>query len=157
MLGELTLPASAVDNMGHFDLLPSSFSFLKSLFKSFDRVKWHKLNLYYKPAVGTTYGGLVSLGMDWDFASRDVSRSTMSGFTPNASFAAWSDTEKSPMVLPANRLQSRAWYTPNNGEYVDKGPGKIHWAVKGDSGATSKTFGEVWATYTVSLMGTNPS
>lgn len=143
---------------GHVDLIPDSFGFLKGLAKCFDRFRWDAFKVFYKPAVGSTIGGFVSVGMDWDFAGTDVARAKLSGYSPNFTTAAWTDTESRPMVFPSSRLQSRSWYMPNAGSsvaYVDKGPGKIHYAV--ESSAKSTTIGELWCSYRVTMAGTTPA
>lgn len=159
MVASLSLEASKAVAKGHIDIVPDSFSFLKGLFKNFDRIQWKTLRFYYKPAVGTTYGGMVAVGMDWDFASSDVERKLISAFTPNFATAAWTDTQNRPMSLPANRLQSRTWYTPSasGNNWPDKGPGKLHWAIEGTAEAGGKLLGELWAEYSVVMMGTNPA
>lgn len=115
------------------------------------------MRFYYKPAVGTTYGGLVALGMDWDFQGVDVERSKISAFTPSQTMAAWADTESRAMVLPSDKLMSRNWYTPRSDAWQDRGPGKLHWAVEGTAETGGKTLGEIWVDYTVVMEGTNPS
>lgn len=159
LLGTVSIKKTKDTAMGHFDLVPDSFTFLKGISKSFERVRWDKLHIFYKPAVGTTYGGLVSVGVDWDFAQTDVERSKISGFTPNQTCAAWADTESKPMVLPQSRLQSRLWYLPNgSADWPDKGPGKLHWAATGTtSDKADTTVGEFWASYRVTMQGTNPA
>lgn len=152
----IQLPAKTSSTVGHVDLIPDSFAFLKSLWKSFDRVRWGKIAIFYKPAVGTTYGGLVSVGMDWDWGSDDVARVNVSAFTPNFACAAWADTEARPMVLPVSRLQSRTWYLPRTTAWQEKGPGKLHYAVDGTSDDKVHTVGELWISYTVQFSGTNP-
>lgn len=157
MVQTIKLASGKTEGGGHVDLAPESFTFLKSLFRSFDRVKWTRMAFYYKPAVGTTYGGLVSIGVDWDYGQADTTdRAQISAYTPNASFAAWSDTQKSPMVLPAARLMSRTWYLPRATAFQDKGPGKIHWAASGSSETGETTLGELWVDYSVIMSGTNP-
>lgn len=159
LLTTLKLAKSSSTVSGNVDILPSSFPFLKGVSKSFDRIRWNSIRLYYKPAVGTTYGGLVSFGMDWDWATNTTDRATVNSLTPNFSCAAWHDSESRPMVLPPNRLQSRAWYTPNgDANWVDKGPGRIRYAADGTSD-TSKdvTLGEIWIKYSCTMQGTNPA
>lgn len=150
----ISIPSGARSVTGHIDLLPDSFPFLKSVFRSFDQYRFEKLQVYYKPVVGTTTGGAVAFGMDWDWASTDVLRVNISSFTPNCSTAAWQDTESRPLILPLSRLQTRAWYMPRATEYVDKGPGKIHFAADGPA---STTLGELWVRYQVVMAGTNPA
>lgn len=155
MVSNLTTTEKGV-LVGHIDVLPSSFSFLKTLGSMFDRVRWERMSFHYKPAVGSTVGGLVSLGMDWDFNGGDVAREKISGYSPNTTFAVWNDTEKNPLILPSGKLMSRNWYTPNyqSATFIDRGPGKLHYAV---SGPKSTVVGEIWVSYTVTMAGTTPS
>lgn len=159
LLGDISMGVNKSSAVGHFDLIPDSFGFLKNLMKSFERIRWKKIHVYYKPAVGSTYGGLVTVGMDWDWASEDVSRAKLAGMTPSFTCAAWNDTESRPMIIPPARIQARAWYSPNlsSADYIDKGPGKLHWACNGDSSTSTKILGELWIAYTVDLLGTNIS
>lgn len=158
LLETLSVSRNTRSATGHVDLVPSSLGFLKGVSKVFDRIRWNSLQVYYKPAVGTTFGGLVSVGMDWDFATSDVDREKISGFTPSMTMAAWKDTQNEPMILPANRLQSRQWYSPNGtGDWVDKGPGKLHWAASTTTQASDMVVGELWVKYSVTMQGTNPS
>lgn len=149
--------AGVANNSGNFDIVPDSFTFLSTLFKSFDRIRWVRLAFYYKPAVGTTYGGLFSMGVDWDYSSGVRTRANISGLTPNMSAAAWADSQSKPMVLPASRLAGRLWYTPRAGDNVDKGPGSLRWAADYTRSNEVVTLGEIWAVYSVQMMGTNSS
>lgn len=158
ILSTVVLPKSAALAVGHVDLVPDNFAFLKSLFRSFDRIRWESMVFYYKPAVGTVWGGLITFGMDWDFASSDVRREQLSAFSPSMTCAAWADSESKPMVLAPSRLMSRAWYLPSGkGDMVDKGPGKMHWALTGTVSQNDVTVGELWCRYTCVLQGTNPA
>nr|QHA33889.1 putative coat protein [Atrato Sobemo-like virus 2] len=155
LLTTVKLAASSATANGSVDIVPSSFSFMKNLFSSFERIRWDSLHFYWKPAVGTVYGGLFSMGVDWDLSSQATTREAISGYTPNASMACFADSQKTPMVLPPSRLQSRLWYTPNQGDKTDKGPCSLVWAVSGTEGPTAATLGEIWATYTVVMSGTH--
>lgn len=160
LVATIELGANKSEAGGEIDLVPASFSFLKGISKSFEQVKWIKLHFFYKPAVGTTYGGLVSMGVDWDYATATtVDRTKVSAFTPNATVSAWTDSESRPLVLPTARLQSRKWYMPNSSsvDKHDKGPGQLHWAASGTSASSKTILGEIWATYTLHMAGTNPA
>lgn len=160
LVSSVSLDANASTSKGIVAIKPSSFSFLKNLSSSFDRLRWNSLEFYYKPAVGTVYGGLVSLGVDWDgsSAAKDWNRQKISSLTPNSSSAAWADTQANPLRLPTNKLQSRLWYTPNTGSDLnDQGPGNLVWAVDGKSDSSKFTVGEIWAKYSVTMAGTSPS
>lgn len=143
---------------GHIDIIPESFPFLKNFFSSFDRVKFQSLKFYWKPFVGTTYGGALAMGVDWDWALSDADRSKISALSPTVSLALWEDGERRyPLTLPKNRLQSRAWYMPRASDWQDKGPGKILYTADGSSSSSSVTLGDIWVKYTVVLSGTNPT
>nr|QXN75441.1 MAG: hypothetical protein [Grapevine-associated sobemo-like virus 1] len=147
------------DGMGHIDLLPNSFSFLRGIAGNFDRVKWMRISIYFKPAVGSTIGGLVTVGVDWDFAGNNLTRQNVSALTPCFTIQVSHDGEGRPLNLPANKLQSRAWYTPyaeRTVPLVDKGPGRVHWAVT-SSQPKDTVLGELWVHYSVTMQGTNPS
>lgn len=157
LLTTVTLAAEQAETLGSIPLVCGSFPYLKGLSASFDRVVFRKMHLWFKPAVGTTYPGRVSMGVDWDFKSKPTERKQLAGFTPTATAAAWEDTEKAQMVLPRSSLQSRTFYSTSGPktEYVDQGPGMLHWGVSGKEDPKIATISEIWAEYTVTLSGTN--
>nr|QED21512.1 hypothetical protein 3 [Mortimer virus] len=140
---------------GMFDIKPSNFTFLKQ-FSMFDRVKWNKLVLTYRPGVGTTFNGMISYGVLWDFSKSAASRDQISALTPNTTHALWYDGTACPMVLPRQKLQSRPWFTPVDSDAVEQAPGRIFWAADTpDVVAPNKmVVGEFWAEYSVTLTGT---
>lgn len=139
------------------DLRPDNFHFLKGIAKSFERFRFTKLNIYWKPAVGTTYGGMVAIGIDWDFSDNTAqTRADITSYTPSQSFSCWSDTERTPLVLPPSRLQSRNWYATSATTF-DGGVGRLKIAANGETSPnTSKTVGELWIDYRVQFSGTQP-
>lgn len=157
LLRSVTISKGNTSSSDHVDILPSEFPFLKGIATSFDRLRWEKLEFFYKPAVGTVFGGLVTVGFDWDFNSSDLDRTKISALTPTFTVPAWADSESKPMRLPPNRLQSRDWYTPNyaNATYNDRGPGKIHIATTVTAQTADTILGEVWCRYSVVMQGTN--
>lgn len=133
---------------------PKSFAFLATLFNSFERIKYVKLHISYRPAVGTTQGGMVSYAIDWTSSQKDKDRKALSSFTPNCAHAAWQDTSSKPLVLPPSRLQSRVWYLNNDGaDLVDRAPGRLLYAVDASS-SVELVVGELWVDYEVVLSGT---
>lgn len=157
MLTTIALAADTAETLGSVPLICDSFPYLKGLSASFDRVVFKKMHLWFKPAVGTTYPGRVSMGVDWDYKSKPTLRKQLAGFTPTATAAAWEDTEKQQMVLPRNSLQSRTFYSTSGAktDYVNQGPGMLHWGVSGKQDSAIATISEIWAEYTVTLSGTN--
>lgn len=149
MIAEIKVEANKDGAVGQFDIGPSSFTFLKNLFGSFERYRWHRLHIYYKPAVGTTAKGLVSYGADYTIKKVSQTRVQISSLTPNASHAVWADSTAKPLVIPSNMLQSRSWYTAE-GDGVDKFTARLCWAVNADPGL----IGELWVSYDVEMSGT---
>lgn len=152
---QLSSNASSAD--GSFDIAPAAFPFLKGLGAVFEQSRWDMLKLFYKPAVGTTFGGLVSVGVDWDSTGSQSSRSSVVALTPNFTTPAWCDTEKNPLTCKVNQLQARLWFAHNTKVDMIKGPGKIFWAVDATSAATKTTVGEIWVEYRITLQGTHAS
>lgn len=160
--GELTITKSElVKNVitsadgsarGLFGIVPDEFPYLKSLFGAFERVKWHSFACFYKPAVGTTVGGLITYGIDWDREGTNVrDRTQVSAYTPTTTTSIWCDNSARPLVAQQAKLAGRLWYTPRTGDSVDKGPGDLVYACNGPA---SSTVGELWVTYRVTMAGT---
>lgn len=134
-------------------LVPNTFGFLKSVFASFERIKWLSAHVVYKPAVGTTIGGLITFGADWDATiEKSYDRKKIGAYSPTHTCAIWCDTGASPMVLPPQKLAGRLWYTPRSTEETDKGPCTIVALASGPANDT--VVGEIWITYNVILSGT---
>lgn len=138
-------------------IVPASFNFLKQ-FSMFDKVRWNKLHLFYKPGVGATTNGMVSYGIQWDFSHLEpTNRTSISSLTPNMTHSVWQDGSATPLVCPPSRLQSKPWFTPGDSEdKMEKGPGMIMLAVtKPEVNQTMDfTVGELWADYSVTMTGT---
>lgn len=130
-------------------LKPASFTFLKNIGSSFERSRWLKMSVVYKPAVSMTAAGLVAMGVDWDSKGTGTTREAIAAYTPSSTFAVWQDTERNPLTLPPARLQSRQWYTHDSAS--DWGPGTL--AIQA-TGTASATLGEIFVTYTIQMMGT---
>lgn len=129
---------------------------MKGIAPCFERSRWQRCNIYYKPAVGTTYGGLVAYGADWNFSMEKdkVTRLIATSLTPNSTHAVWADTQPRPLRLPANLLNSRKFYNHNGAKGIDAGPARIVWSATGTSGTKETTLGEIWCDYKVTLSGT---
>lgn len=136
---------------------PDSFPLLKNLSKVFERVQWITLDFFWKPAVGTQYGGLISYGMDWDSLDTVASRARVTSYTPSQTQALWEDNQARPMVIPSSRLMSRQWYLPDSGDLIDRQPGRFVVAADHQSAPSQIILGEVWARYKVKFSGTRPA
>lgn len=155
MLSAVKVGAKGSLVMSHIDIVPDSFVFLKQ-FKMFDKVKWNKLHVFYKPGVGANYNGFVSYGSLWGFDKDNLSkRSDISALTPNMSHAIWVDGESRPLICPLSKLQTRPWFSPLASDKTEKGPGRLFVAAEsaGNQNTTEDTVGEIWADYSITLTG----
>lgn len=153
LVTSVTVARATASKVGSVEITPDSFSFLKGIATAFERVKWNRLAFYWKPAVGTTVGGLIAMGVDWDWSDPARDRRAVVSYTPSVSHAAWQDTESRPLVLSNSRLQSRNWYSPN-AEKFDKGPGILAWAADVSTQSADLLLGEIWVSYEVHFAGT---
>lgn len=158
LIGTLKVPAKASSSSGSVKIDPSQFAFLKVVGKAFARSKWHSLHVYYKPAVGTNFGGLISMGFMLDpDASVPTTRADIVALTPAATCAAWFDTENKPLVLKGSQLATRDWYFHNdiNLKQADRGPAVLCWAADIAASTSEVMLGEMWITYSLTMQGTN--
>lgn len=160
-LRAVNIGIKGVTELDYIDIVPANFNFLKQ-FSMFDRVKWNKLTIFYKPGVGSNYNGFVTYGVLWGFdKSVPSDRSGVSSLTPNMSHAIWVDGEPRPLICPQSKLQLKPWYTPDDGgtagDIVETGPGRIVVAAESpaNTNAAKAIVGELWADYSVTLTGTS--
>lgn len=157
-LREVKVGASGKVKIDYIDIVPAELTFLKQ-FSMFDRIKWNKLHLFYKPGVGANYNGFVSYGINWSFVhSMPSDRAGVSALTPNMSHAIWVDGENRPIVCPQAKLQTRPWFTPlDSKDDAEKGPGRIIVAAESPSNnaTTEAIVGELWVDYSVTMTGSS--
>lgn len=121
--------------------------FLNGLFKMFEKVVFHSIDLIYVPAVGTTKDGLIIFG--WDGSGDKVtptSRGVVAACQPVIDGPIWS-----PKTLHLNQkqLMSRSQYHIGTAFGVEgENPGSIKIVA---SGPQSSEIGELWMTYSVTL------
>jgi len=128
------------------DLRPSSFPYLGTLSKGFERYKWRSLTIHYKPIVATTSAGAVTLGVDWTNTERKT-RKEIAALTPVLDTPVW---QIAKLNLPVARLNSRKEYMVSGTDSNDLGPGKLCVVVTGGSG----TVGDLWVQYHLDMYGT---
>lgn len=135
-----------VKDSGSFDLCPSSFPFLKGLSANFELYRWTKMEVQYKPAVGTNTAGAVTIGVDWSNKKTKKTRPEISALTPMMDTPVW---QMSKLTLPSSRLQTRKEYILESDDVNDKQPGALLW-----KSSSSSAVGDLWISYTVHLFGT---
>lgn len=153
----MTVKAETASNKGNgsvsIDASEGLFG-LDKLGAVFERSKWYAAKFWYKPAVGSTVGGMVSVGIDWDLASAATDRAGVSHYSPSFTCAVSADCEARPMVLPAAKLMSRNWLCHNDKTATpNSSVGSLVWAVEGDSADKGKVYGEIWVEYDVLFDG----
>lgn len=144
---------------------PDNLAWLKTLAKAFERIRWLSLVIEYRPAVGANTAGTAAVGFDWMNSntaltvSEDgtiskvgaVDKAKVLALTPSFDCPIW---QRYPsLVVPARRLQSRAWYelvTPSKDNTLDVSPGSVTWYCS----STVADAGEIWISYKVHLSGT---
>lgn len=168
--GEVTVQRSemVVSTMaaaGSVVLTPMALPWLKNLAQAFERVRWLKAVLEYRPLVGTSHDGSVAVGFDWMspttklsctdgqlHLTADPTKSGVLACTPSFDTPVWQRVPSVP--LPASRLMSRAWYEVGTAEEakanaIDFAPGSISYV------STAASVGEIWIHYKVVLSGTH--
>jgi len=148
-----SVTVTAAEAVVSIELQVSSFPVLGKLAGTFEKIIWHNMRIYWKPAVGTTYGGLVTLGVDWNSAKLASSRSDVAAYTPSSTCAVWSDMSSAPLVLSQAKLMTRKEFIIGADAKVDRGPGTLVVGVSIPKPDTV-TLGEIWISYSATLSGT---
>lgn len=150
MIKSVTTDASG--NVGYISLLihPDSFAFLKNLSKSFEMVRWNSVSIRYVTALGSTEGGLISIGFKPNPEATGYNRVQVMAMTPSLSCVCHSNSRR--LVVPKDKLQPVKWFYLKAGAQEDKEPGSFGIVV--DSSKKSTTIGELWVDYDVTLSGT---
>lgn len=150
---ELLASISANPTSGTVDMVPTSSAmpWLHKLSSAFDRIEWITATLHWKPFVGTTTGGSVAFGVDWNSNTGSTpTRAQVQASTPVYESPVW---QSGSINLPKRYLMTRAVYLLEASSKCDKMPGTFIWAVAGAASSNS-ALGEVWITYKVRLSGT---
>lgn len=125
---------------------------------SFERYRWESVQIYWRGATGTTFGGLIAFGVDWTGRSKlsgvGIDRKKVTGLTPLCDVPVWTDSTNRPLSLPKGELQTRPWYGLGDVTEIDAGPGNLAFSVYHDTVTSEKFLGEFWIRYRVLLQGT---
>lgn len=142
-----------------FKVEPSQFPFLQGLGKCFEKVRWQKIHVWWKPAASYQTSGMLAMGWDWDaadnFAAPD--RAAIMQYTPSVSCHIRDDCQKNPLVVPPARLKSIGWLAPDGGgNPITQRPGTL--CVSIDSNMKKdELVGELYIQYRVQMSGTRVS
>lgn len=117
---------------------------LTALMKVYEQLRWNKITLEYIPCVGTTEGGFVCIGIDWDSkvpSSIDIPH--VSACEPNLTTPPYI---KTTMGTGAAKHQFQKWLQPWTGD-------KIATVLVAGSCKASTTVGYIRVHYTCELQG----
>lgn len=137
------------------DTSGGQMKWLSGLAKSFDRFKFHKIHIFYKPAVSAMVTGRVSIGIDWNQSISTPTAESATACTPAMQCPVWEDTEGRPLILPRSRLQNVTWYRVGNGTGTDRGPGNVVLYLSSATATADVLMGSLWIDYTITFSGTN--
>lgn len=149
-------------------LHPSSFPWLKTLVKVFERYRFVSLALEYRPLVGTQTPGSFTMGVDWmtntvktaltkhgdlTLALGTIDKPAILALTPSVDSPVWQPVKR--LVIPPSILNTRLWYVTDapdaSSNVEDYTPAYIVQQSSDDN------QGEVWIHYKVHLSGTRNS
>lgn len=159
---EMLLPVVVKANTNKvFDSLSmntDNLGYLSTLAKSFENIIWHSARIYWIPAVGTNFNGMITYGADYKFSAKKTTRKNISSFTPSASHPCWCDTTGKAITVPRSNLMSRRMYatsTTGSQDARDQAPFSLQYGMDCDNLAADTTVGEFWMDYSVTLTGTS--
>lgn len=142
------------------DLKPSAgvMPFLFRLATCYQRIKWIRAHISWRPACGTNTNGIVSYGVAYNNTKAINTRELVTSLTPCNDHPVWQSTGIAQLIIPADMLMSRKWYALNTGsdDPFDQQMGKFYVGVSHDTANSAESRGEFWISYTVEMEGTNP-
>lgn len=142
-----------------FKIEPDQFPFLAGLGKCFEKVRWQKIHVWWKPAASYQNSGMLAIGMDWDAADgmSPPPRVSVLQYTPCISCHIRDDCQKSPLVIPPARLRTIGWLAPEGGgNPITRRPGTLCISVDSNM-KKDELIGEVYIQYRVQMSGTRVS
>lgn len=143
------------------DLVPSAgvMPFLFRLSSCYQRIRWVRAAISWRPSCGTATDGIISYGVAFNGSASVTSRDLVCALTPCNDHPVWQSTGITPLAIPADMLMSRRWYPLNvtGGDAFDKGMGRFCVGLTHDADKVARSRGEFWISYTVEMEGTNPA
>lgn len=81
---------------------------LLALAQSFETVRWDYIQVEYVPEVGSTVGGAVSVGVDWDLAGAEpTTHASVTTRSPNFLTPCW---QRMSMRIDTAAMTNRRWF-----------------------------------------------
>lgn len=121
---------------------------LQAFSKLFDQVQWKRLTFEWVPTVGTTEGGNVIFGVDWDAnVTKPDKAAKVAALTPNKVLAAYSS---GTMAVNARQYQPQRWLRMHSSD----GDADLAWLSVYATGPHGKQLGFIRIHYDVRFQGT---
>lgn len=160
LLVQVVTTANKDESVFSVDLKPSAgtMPFLFRLATCYQRIKWTRAHISWRPACGTNTNGIISYGVAYNNTRSVSSRELVTSLTPCNDHPVWQSTGVAPLIIPGDMLMSRKWYSLNSGsdDPFDQQMGKFYVGISHDVANSKQSRGEFWISYTVEMEGTNP-
>lgn len=155
----VTTPAKA-ETSDTKNVYPSTTTmpFLFRLASCYQRIRWVRASISWRPACGTGTNGIISYGVAFNNTHKIATRDDVTSLTPCNDHPVWQSSGASPLTIPSDMLMSRRWYMLGSGntDTIDSQPGRFAYGLTHNSSQTAEARGEFWIHYTVEMEGTNP-
>lgn len=123
---------------------------LKALSVVYERMKWHSAAVEFVGAVGSTVGGVVIMGIDYDNdTAKAITLPAVAALNPNVQTAAYKNAR---MAIPLARMQPQKWVSTESAHIGEGFAGRVIFFASA-SGQKGKTLGYIRLHYDVSLAG----
>lgn len=146
--GVVDLNGTSADKVVEFNFMPmgSGLAHLDTLAKIYERYVVTAATVHYRPSVGTTKDGALTLGAEWDAAHAPNSLKAINVCQPNKQCAVWQACD---MRLPRERLMQQKFLKCTGVKSYDS----TAFTVVAGSQAQALMPGTIWLTYTVRFEG----
>lgn len=152
VLCTLTMGAGLTEHSYHVSLRPggtnNSAGHLGALAKLYERMKWHSVTVHYIGSVGSTVGGTVAVGIDYDTdITKPLTLAQVAAMQPNRQVSAFKNVS---FTVPIKRMEPQRWMSTENDTEAPHPQVCIH-ASGGD--LAGKGYGYIRIAYHVSFAG----
>lgn len=137
---------------------PAFMPFLHRLSECYQRIRWLRMHITWRPACGTNTNGIITYGVAYNNTTQFLTRGDVTALTPVNDHPVWQASGNRPLVIPGEMLMSRKWYGLNTtgADPFDKQVGTFVFGISHDVDPVARSRGEFWVNYSVEMEGTNP-
>lgn len=137
---------------------PGLMPFLFRLSSCYQRIRWLRAHITWRPCCGTSTNGIISYGVAFNNTRAVSTRELVTSLTPCNDHPVWQNSGNAPLVIPGEMLMSRKWYAlnTNGADAYDQQIGTFCVGLSHDQTEGKESRGEFWISYAVEMEGTNP-